>query len=79
LRREGAPYRPMGPVTGFPMLLTQNFQSAGAGGQAGSGRHVLGGSQLRRGGAGQLGGTTNRFTRNLHDADRNLAQASGPG
>jgi hypothetical protein len=61
-RTDGAPYRPIGPTTGLPLPLTQNFQPFGAGGQSGSGLQVLGGSQLRRGGVGQLGGTTNRFT-----------------
>src|SRR4051794_14324308 len=78
LRREGAPYSPTGPVTGLPLALTQNFQSAGAGGQDGSGRQVLGGSQLRRGGVGQLGGTTNRFTKPPRRR-QNPDQASGPG
>lgn len=62
VRVEGAAYRPTGPVTGLPLPSTQNLQPAGAGGQAGSGRQVFGGTQLRRGGGGQFGGTTNRFT-----------------
>jgi hypothetical protein len=62
-RTDGAPYLPTGPMTDLPLPLTQNFQPAGAGGQSGSGSHVFGGTQLRRGGMGQFGGTTNRFTR----------------
>jgi len=61
-RREGPAYRPTGPRTALPLPSTQKFQSSGAGGQEGSGRQVFGGIQLRRGGVGQFGGTTNRFT-----------------
>jgi hypothetical protein len=70
-RRDGAPYWPIGPWTGLPLPSTQNRQPSGAGGQVGSGRQVFGGTQLRRGGDGQLGGTTNRFKRTppLTDAD----------
>jgi hypothetical protein len=63
-RRDGAPYRPIGPRTGSPLPSTQNFHPSGAGGQDGSGCQVVGGTQLRRGGDGQLGGTTNRFKEN---------------
>lgn len=63
-RRDGPPYRPIGPRTGSPLPSTQNFHPSGAGDQDGSGRHVFGGTQLRRGGDGQLGGTTNRFKEN---------------
>jgi hypothetical protein len=65
-RRDGPAYRPIGPRTGLPLPSTQNFQSSGAGGQDGSGRQVFGGTQLRRGGDGQVGGTTNRFNELLH-------------
>lgn len=63
-RRDGPPYRPIGPRTGSPLPSTQNFHPSGAGGQDGSGRQIFGGTQLRRGGEGQLGGTTNRFKEN---------------
>jgi hypothetical protein len=68
-RTDGAPYRPTGPMTALPLPLTQYFQPLGAGGQSGSGSQVFGGTQLRRGGMGQFGGTTNRFT-GPPDADR---------
>ena len=63
-RREGPAYRPIGPRTGSPLPSTQNFHPSGAGGQDGSGRQIFGGTQLRRGGEGQPGGTTNRFKEN---------------
>jgi hypothetical protein len=60
-RADGPAYRPIGPRTGLPLPSTQNRQPSGAGGQDGSGLHVFGGTQLRRGGIGQFGGTANRF------------------
>ena len=66
IRRDGPAYRPIGPRTGLPLPSTQNFQSSGGGGQDGSGRQVFGGTQLRRGGDGQVGGTTNRFKKLPH-------------
>lgn len=76
--REGPPYRPTGPRTGFPLPSTQNRQPSGGGGQDGSGCQVFGGTQLRRGGDGQVGGTTNRFNASSSFRRRNPTQASGP-
>jgi len=70
-RRDGAPYRPIGPSTALPLPSRQKCQPGGAGGQDGSGRQLSGGIQLRRGGIGQFGGATNRFKRTppLHRHD----------
>jgi hypothetical protein len=64
--RDVPAYRPTGPRTALPLPSTQNRQPSGGGGQDGSGRQVFGGTQLRRGGDGQVGGTTNRFNELLH-------------
>lgn len=75
--RDAPAYRPIGPRTALPLPSTQNRQPSGGGGQDGSGRHVFGGTQLRRGGDGQVGGTTNRFNELLHLRRPNPTQASG--
>lgn len=59
--RSAPPYSPTGPRTGLPSPSTQNSQSGGAGGQLGCGCQPLGGSQFRRGGTGQSGGTLKTF------------------
>ena len=59
--RDGPPYRPNRPWTALPLPSTQKRQPSGGAGHDGSGRQAFGGTQLRLGGDGQVGGTTNRF------------------